>query len=446
MRYLYFLFFLFFGLHSYMVFAQEGGSTPSCTQAITNFNACGFWPGQGTGMLAAGFQSCANAGGYAVVDSQCAPDSPGKGGSGYVCYKECTCPEGQVLNTVIDNNGHSPTTCIDEPTGGCPSGDCPPEDPPCPSGFPRVDGQCPICVNGYNENGTCADDESGSSSSASSPPSSSPSSTPSSESPPPENPGGGDDDGSSSSTGGGDDGNGSPGTGGGTPGGGDGGNTGGGSASSASSTAGGAGGSSGSNNSWTPHAGYGNWIPISENSPCPNKYQDNTGQWWCAGGGGSGEIPGAGQCDPTSPNYMACITQDANSGASSSACSPSSPDYLECSGKLESAQGEITGHADSFIETIDEKTEEYKNALTEDLDNFSNEGVSFKDEPGILRSALTSLLPVSTSCNPPDIRWNGRNYELSCTYFDAFKQAVGWFLAILLAWNIYQLAIRPVDR
>lgn len=445
MRYLYFLFFVIFSFHSYLVFAQNHSPLDPSQGCVvkTGYTANMNIQAQ-RNTLTTYTNTCMSRTDVNLVSQISYTGSNGNPVKSIECYA-CAIP-------CLPPDEHDPATktCLppDTPPSQteCPDGDCPPEEPPCPSGFPRVDGQCPICVGGYNEDGTCADDESGSSSSASSPPSSSPSSTPSSESPPPENPGGGDDDGSSSSTGGGDDGNGSPGTGGGTPGGGDGGNTGGGSASSASSTAGGAGGSSGSNNSWTPHAGFGNWIPISENSPCPNKYQDNTGQWWCAGGGGSGEIPGAGQCDPTSPNYMACITQDSNSGASSSACSPSSPDYLECSGKLESAQGEITGYADSFIETIDEKTEEYKNALTEDLDNFSNEGVSFKDEPGILRSALTSLLPVSTSCNPPDIRWNGRNYELSCTYFDAFKQAVGWFLAILLAWNIYQLAIRPVDR
>lgn len=438
MRYLYFLFFLFFGICSHVAFAQ---SPPSCTGAVSgDINICGLPAGSDLGSK---MSSCTadDPTRFLAQTSQC-PSGPNKGVPVYRCFKSCTCPEGQKINQVGDP---AVTECIpDEPSQSeCPNGDCPPEEPPCPSGFPRVNGQCPVCVGGYNEDGTCADDDSGSSSSASSPPSSSPSSNPSSESPPPENPGGGD-DGSSSSAGGGDDGSGGN-PGGGTPGGGDGGSTGGGSASSASSTAGGTNGSSGSNNSWTPHSGYGNWIPISENSPCPNKYQDNQGQWWCAGGG-SGEPNGAGQCDPTAANYLACITQDSNSGASSSACSPSSPDYLECSGKLENAQTDISGLADGFTEAIDEKEEELKTALTEDLDNFSAEGVGFKDEPGILRSALIALLPVSTSCNPPEFRFNGKTYELSCTYFNIFKETLGWFLAVLLAWNIWQMAIRPVDR
>lgn len=58
----------------------------------------------------------------------------------------------------------------------------------------------------------------------------------------------------------------------------------------------------GSNSSWTPNSAYGNWIPVDANSNCPNKYQDNTGKWWCWGGqsstgssaGGGSNSSGAG--------------------------------------------------------------------------------------------------------------------------------------------------------
>ena len=78
---------------------------------------------------------------------------------------------------------------------------------------------------------------------------------------------------------------------------GNGGDSGSGSASSSGNTGGG-----GSNSSWTPNSAYGNWIPVDANSNCPNKYQDDTGKWWCWGGqsstgssaGGGSNSSGAG--------------------------------------------------------------------------------------------------------------------------------------------------------
>ena len=33
------------------------------------------------------------------------------------CWDSCTCPEGQILNTIIDGNGRPVTSCIDDPNG-----------------------------------------------------------------------------------------------------------------------------------------------------------------------------------------------------------------------------------------------------------------------------------------------------------------------------------------
>lgn len=362
----------------------------------------------------------------------------GSGTTAVVCYSECTCPDGYYLNT-IESGGVKSSSCVpdvpsenpdecefgdvyDPETGTvtCNEGSGNESSPPTSSAA-----SSPQCVVPGDYNGDCIpDSEQGSSTAASTP-----TSTP--DSPPSSSPSSGDDEGNDGGGGGG-------------GGEGSGNNTGGGSGSAVASSA-----PSGSNSSWTPHSGYGGWLPVSENSPCPNKYQDNTGQWWCAAAGsGSGQntSQGAGQCDPTSKDYLACISLNQPSNSGSSVCSPSSPDYLDCSGKLANAESTITGLSQSFTETIDEKTEQYKTALTEDLDGFSRDGVPFKEDPGILKSALLSLLPVSTSCNPPDLKIMGRNYSLDCKYFNLFKQAFGWFLAVMTAWQIWHMAIRPVER
>lgn len=432
----YFLFFLFLfsvSLHSHLLFAQA----PVCSGQHGSVDICGL--SAGTQQMGVRVQNCLNGGEERkLISNGACTSGPHIGASKFLCVSNCTCPPPLVLNTITNASGYDVTACIEQPptetpdecefgdvydpvtgTVSCNDGSGNESSPPTSSAASSAQ-----CVVPGDYNGDCIpDSEQGSSAAASTPPTSQPSgggsSSPSEN---PDDPDGGENDGG----------------GGGGSGSGSGNNTGGGSASS-----------SGANSSWTPHAGYGGWLPVSENSPCPNKYQDNTGQWWCAAAGsgtGQNSSQGAGQCDPTSKDYLACISLNQPSNSGSSVCSPSSPDYLDCSGKLANAEGTITGLSQSFTETIDEKTEQYKTALTDDLDGFSRDGVPFKEDPGIIKSALLSLLPVSTSCNPPDLKIMGRTYPLDCKYFNIFKQAFGWFLAVLTAWQIWHMAIRPVER
>lgn len=207
--------------------------------------------------------------------------------------KKCTqqfCPDGSPMPL---------EGCLGDEGGG---------DESCPSGYPKVNGQCPICPE-YNSDGTCANPSSEPASSApnsSSPNSASAASNASAAS----TPSGGDDDGNDTPGGGG-------------SGGGSGGNNGG-SAASASSASG-TGTSSGTNNSWNPYSGYGNWIPIAPDSPCPNKYQDVSGQWWCAGNGiGSGSASSAGSNGSNGSNSSGSAGSNSSGSSASSSC-PAKP-------------------------------------------------------------------------------------------------------------------------
>lgn len=357
------------------------------------------------------------------------------------------CPEGQVIN--IASSG---VTCVSDTSAGPPE-DCPADsmvyDPVsgilvCPgSGDSSSSASSNNCVVPGDYDGDCVPDDSSSAASSGAAPSSASGSSSGND--------GGGDSGSGSSSGSGSGGDGDsgsgPGTGGGSgggsgPGTGTGTNPGGSSAGSNTS--------SGSGSSWTPNSGYGNWIPVSEGSNCPNKYQDANGQWWCAGStGGAGSSSGAGQCDPTSKDYLSCISQQqtpSSGGSGSSACTTDSPNYAECSGKVADSEGQLQQLGDKFSEDIDTQKDDYEQALDDDLDAFTRDGVSFKNEPSILKSALISFLPVSTPCNPPPLQILGRTYQMECDHFNTFKQAFGWFLAVLTVWNIWQMAIRPVDR
>lgn len=137
---------------------------------------------------------------------------------------------------------------------------------------------------------------------------------------------------------------------------------------------------------WTPISGYGNWLPVSADSPCPNKFQDASGKWWCAGSGsvsgsgGAGSSSGtgtssgagssaAGQCDSTSKDYLQCIStgNGSSAGSAGSASSASSGASTSASGTFSSLgeKGEFDGEAsekkhDELVEELEQKIADIK--------------------------------------------------------------------------------------
>lgn len=143
MRYL--IFFLFF--YSSFLFSQTPPS-PQCTGLVGSPNACGFPPQVGASILSERIAACTNAGNKLISDGVCPEDSHGKGTPMFKCYQQCACPSGFKLNTIVNDQGHSITSCIpDEPVTE--DGDN------CPSGYPKVNGECPVCPSGFNPDGTC---------------------------------------------------------------------------------------------------------------------------------------------------------------------------------------------------------------------------------------------------------------------------------------------------
>lgn len=445
MRFVSLFFLLFLSLYSYFVFAQPapgsggGGANPQpmCGQTISNtciYNA----------YLGSQFAACINNLKGLVVqsDKSCQSDQ-----SPFSCKKDCSCPEGFTLTT----DGIGLTTCmpeVEEPsdceapnvknieTGACEakaecvypllydsfSNTCRNNPNNCAIGCtanPLSPGDCmcsgtPECPSpdwALTATGTsCYPTGTASSTAASAPQTSS---TPNTSAPSSSGSGGGDPQ--NPGTGGGDDDNG--------------GGTGNNNSASASSYSGTGGGGAGASSA--PNTGYGNWIPVAENSPCPNKYKDINGQWWCSGSNGSSAGSGAGGND--------------DDGAGD--CDPTAADYLICAGLLEEIDGDdLQDLLDGMDEGTNDAKEDADKLVEDDLKDFERDGVPFAEEPSAIRGALTSLLPVSSGCSPPSITFFNRTKTLPCTYFNVFKQALGWFLAIVTAWQVWQLAIRPVER
>lgn len=181
MRYLSLIFFIFLSLHSYFVFAQAQSSpfcpsvaTAGCTNSqylsqslseCAGFNksigvigmpAGSSYPAPTCGSTFNIVYSCASdcscSDGKSLIDGSCQCPSGSTwsqySSGGGTCVPD-ECPAGQIPNTLVTANGNV-TTCIDAPDG-----ETPPEN--CPSGYPPVNGQCPVCPSGNNPDGTCID-------------------------------------------------------------------------------------------------------------------------------------------------------------------------------------------------------------------------------------------------------------------------------------------------
>ena len=418
----YFLCFFFLFLYSYSVFAEDPPQ-PICPEFIV------------ISCLSPGYEStfsntCLSADPknaiFSVDNSVCYKPQFGDREQRMECRGQCSCPPGSSFHSGFNiSTQKMESGCVPDlpPSGGS---DCDELDMVydpvsgsmvCPaSGDSSSSPSSSSCLVPGDFNGDCVpDNEQGSSAAASvpAPPPTSGSNTSS-----PSTGGGGGDSGDTPSTGGG------GGSGGGS----------GGASGSASNT------SSGSNSSWTPNSGYGNWIPVPENSNCPNKYKDNAGQWWCSGSTNQGSAASAsGACDPTSTNYWSCI----NSGSAGSAGSSGSTSSDNSEGRLSEKSDELI---QGLKEDVDTELDNFEKAYSDDIDAFTRDGVPFDSQPSAIKSILISFLPVSTSCNPPKLEMFGESFELDCYYFDIFKQVFGWFLTIVTAFQIWQMAIRPVER
>lgn len=137
------------------------------------------------------------------------------------------------------------------------------------------------------------------------------------------------------------------------------------------------------------------------------------------GNGGGGNGGGAGDCDPTADNYFECtgLLEEVGDDASSNL--------------LESADAAALSSLDAAAEVV-----------TDGIDGIV--GNSPIDEPTGIGSALTSILPSSSSCQPLQFDFPGRPLTLPCDHFEEFKEIFGWFLWLSTAIYIFQLATKPI--
>lgn len=147
MRYLYLLIFIFLSFFSSVLLATESPN-PSCEsirkRAFCATADCGSW---------------AN---WCLDDpaSHFFYEESFDHGNTFNCSSSCVCPDGWKLNVVI-NGGVKSSSCVpDEPTpelceNGLPAPAGQSCNDQCPSGMPKVNGECPVCPMGFNPDGTC---------------------------------------------------------------------------------------------------------------------------------------------------------------------------------------------------------------------------------------------------------------------------------------------------
>ncbi len=517
MRYLSLLFFCVLLLCSGFVFADDSPA-PICTNSVVY--GCSTQPSA----VSQNNASCYNGTRIAPRFRSVAKKCGGWDGFENHCDYNCSCPDGFKLNTILNSaSGLIETSCIpDEPI----------DNPDlCPSGKPKVNGQCPVCPGGHNEDGTCKD----------------PTSCPAGEtkqgeingsavctkecsdpnqsygfvngvegcygSPTCPNGGsygsvngvpgcygGGGSGGAGGSSGGaggssgGDGGNGGNGGSGGDGSGGNGDGSGGsgGDGGNGGNSGGGGGGGGGSNNdigsdfdgAESCPAGKiksGNKCVSDGRGDCTVGYhelvvsrdpylficvQDDPPPASSAAASSQPSSNSSASSSPSSQSASAASASAASGGAGGSSgsgggggggagdsgagdCDPTGADYFKCAGLLEELKNDDLQEMYQGIDDANsDSLQDYEKLLTDDLQDFDeNGGVSFApNETNQLKSLMSSFLPVATACNPPTLNILGKNYQLDCTYFDTFKLAFGWFLAVLTAFQIWQMAIRPVER
>ncbi|WP_212589950.1 hypothetical protein [Cellvibrio mixtus] len=518
MRYLSLLFFVFLSLCSGFVFAQDPPSPlPTCPSSV--------WV---TGCISGQTGNTCGSANYLVLERRATCTI-------HRCCRNSSCPAGYRLNKFLNSaSGKTETNCVpDDPIG--PGEECPNGVNPetglcndlCPSGYPKVNGQCPVCPGGFNSDGTCID----------------PTTCPAGQikqgeingtaickkecsdpnqswgfvngvegcygSPTCPNGGsygtvngvpgcyGGDGGGSGSGSSSGGAGGSSGGAGGSSGGaggssGGAGGSSGGSGGDGGSGGNGGGGGGGGSNNDIGSDFGGAEACPAGKIKQGNKCVSDGRGD--CTIGyhelvvsrdpylficvkDDPPPASSAASSHPSSNSSQASSSPSSQSAASASAsagsggsgssagggggggggngdsgagdCDPTAIDYFKCAGLLEELKNDdLQEMYQGIDDTNSDSLQDYEKLLTDDLQDFDeNGGVSFApNETNQLKSLMTSFLPVATACNPPTLNILGKNYQLDCTYFDTFKLAFGWFLAVLTAFQIWQMAIRPVER
>lgn len=145
MKKIIFLFLLiFYSLHS-----QADSSGMSCQYVGGSADAMTINQDSATVLINQVVSYCGSVGGKIEFRSKGEPGVPNYWyvTGTYFCGRNCTCPSGKKLNTVLNASGYYVTSCVDDVPAELPDDDC-------DSGFPKFNGSCQVCFE-YNLDGSC---------------------------------------------------------------------------------------------------------------------------------------------------------------------------------------------------------------------------------------------------------------------------------------------------
>jgi hypothetical protein len=180
----------------------------------------------------------------------------------------------------------------------------------------------------------------------------------------------------------------------------------------------------GSDSPDTPDDGSG------DSGDSPDSPGDGSGD---SGDDGSGDTPddgsegnqkgdGAGDCDPTSIDYLYCLEQ------------------VET---VEDDEASII--IGSLNDAVDQNLQELENNFTDFLGDADSNKLGA--DPSGFKSAVTDLIPSHSSCIPMKQVFNGHfTMDISCDRINQFKDYFGWFLYLSTAIYLFFFITKPLGE
>jgi hypothetical protein len=184
--------------------------------------------------------------------------------------------------------------------------------------------------------------------------------------------------------------------------------------------------------------GVGNCVITHAPATCPNSYKVST-VTFCITGGNSGSGSSSGNSGGAGGS--------SGSAASQGECDPTSKSYDECMGRNKTPDATQTAKIKSDFETSTNKLlDDYQKARLDDINDFSRDGISFKEAPNSLKSAIAAHFPTPSACQSLTLNFMGHAYQLNCEYFEKFKVIFAWALSFFTIIYCWYLAIKPVEQ
>lgn len=185
--------------------------------------------------------------------------------------------------------------------------------------------------------------------------------------------------------------------------------------------------------------GVGKCVGMTSDQNCPNQYLLN-GQKYCVL---SGSNSGSGSSSGNSGSAGSSGSASSQAGE----CDPTKKSYDECMGRNKTPNATETSKINSdFNNAANKAIDDYLKVMKDDTDAVVRDGINFKTAPEALKQAVLSHIPQPSTCKPISFTYYNTTKSLDCAQFEKFKLILAWFCSLITIYYIFHLAIKPVPR